>query len=53
MVPLRFYYPLLNRLEALGHATVRFTNDEDLGHFTWVRVYEGQDLYTWLQAQSR
>ncbi len=53
VVPVRFYYPLLDRLEALGHPAVRFTNHEDLGHFAWVRVYEGQDLYTWLQSQTR
>ncbi len=53
VVPVRFYYPLLNRLESLGHSSVRFTNHEDLGHFAWVRVYEGQDLYSWLQSQSR
>jgi predicted peptidase len=53
VVPVRFYYPLLSRLEALGHPSVRFTNHEDLGHFAWVRVYEGQDLYSWLQSQSR
>jgi hypothetical protein len=31
-----------------GHPEVRFTIEEDLGHLTWVRVYEGQDLYSWL-----
>jgi len=53
VVPVRFFYPALNRLEALGHPEVRFTNHEDLGHFTWVRVYEGVDLYAWFLAQSR
>jgi predicted peptidase len=53
VVAVRFYYPLLNRLEALAHPCVRFTNHEELGHFAWVRVYEGQDLYSWLQSQSR
>ena len=53
VVPIRFYYPLLNRLEALGHPSVRFTNHEDLGHFAWMRVYEGQDLFSWMLAQSR
>ena len=45
VVPLRYFYPALNKLEALGHPEVRFTVEEDLGHLTWVRVYEGQDLY--------
>jgi predicted peptidase len=53
VVPLRFFYPVLNKLEALGHSDVRFSNEEDLGHFTWVRVYAGQDLYSWLLSQSR
>ena len=53
VVPLRYFYPVLNRLEALGHPEVRFTNHEDLGHFTWVRVYEGEDLYAWFLRQSR
>ncbi len=53
VVPVRFFYPVLNRLEALGHPDVRFTNHEDLGHFAWVRVYEGEDLYAWFLRQSR
>jgi predicted peptidase len=53
VVPLRFFYPALNRLEALGHPEVRFTVHEDLGHLTWVRVYEGQDLYSWMLLKSR
>jgi predicted peptidase len=53
VVPIRYFYPVLNKLEALGHPEVRFTNEEDLGHFTWVRVYEGQDLYSWMLSKSR
>ena len=53
VVPLRYFYPALNKLEALGHPEVRFTVEEDLGHLTWVRIYEGQDLYSWMLAQSR
>jgi predicted peptidase len=53
VVPLRFFYPVLNKLEALGHPEVRFTNHEDLGHPTWVRVYGGNDVYDWMLAQSR
>lgn len=51
-VPLKHFYPVLNKLEALGHPEVRFTVEEDLGHLTWVRIYEGQDLYSWLLAQA-
>ncbi len=53
VVALRYFYPALNRLEALGAPDVRFTNEEDLGHFTWVRVYEGEDLYSWFLTKSR
>ena len=52
VVPLRYFYPVLNKLEALGHPEVRFTVEEDLGHLTWVRVYEGQDLYSWMLGKS-
>ena len=52
-VPVRQMYPLLNRLEALGHPQVRFTVHADLGHFTWVRVYGGQDVYTWMLSHSK
>jgi predicted peptidase len=53
VVPLKFFYPVLNRLEQLGATDVRFTNEEDMGHFAWVRVYEGQDLYDWMLRQAR
>ena len=53
VVPLRFFYPALNKLEALGHTEVRFTVEEDLGHLTWIRIYEGQDLYSWMLSKSR
>ena len=43
----------MNRLEALGHHDPRFTVHEDLGHFTWVRVYGGNDVYDWFLAHSR
>jgi predicted peptidase len=52
VVPLRFFYPAINKLEALGHPEVRFTVEEDLGHLAWVRVYEGDDLYAWMLRQS-
>jgi len=53
VVALRFFYPALNRLETLGHPEVRFTNHEDLGHFAWVRLFEGDDLYDWFLKHSR
>jgi predicted peptidase len=53
VVEARYFYAVFERLEKLGHTSVRLTNHEDLGHFTWVRVYGGQDLYDWLLAHSR
>ncbi len=46
-VPLRYFYPGLNRLKALGHS-FRFTIQEDMNHDVWTRVYAGTDLYDWL-----
>jgi predicted peptidase len=48
-----YFYPVFERLEALGHKSARLTNHEDLGHFTWVRVYGGDDLYEWMLTQLR
>lgn len=49
----KYFYPLLNRLEELGHPDVRFTIEADMGHDAWTRVYAGQDLYTWFLAHSK
>lgn len=51
-VPLRYFYPGLNRLEQLGHRC-RFTIEADMGHDVWARVYAGQDAYAWLLEQIR
>lgn len=53
VVKVRYFYPLLNELEKLGHPDVRFTIEADMGHDTWIRVYAGQDLYTWLLSHSK
>jgi predicted peptidase len=53
VVNARYFYAVFERLEALGHTSARLTNHEDLGHFTWVRVYGGEDLYTWFLSHSR
>ena len=53
VVPVKYFYPLLNKLEALGHPDVRFTIEADMGHDTWIRVYGGQDLYTWFLSHSK
>jgi predicted peptidase len=52
-VPPQFFFAAMNELEKLGGVENRFTIEADLGHFTWVRVYSGQDLYDWLLKHSR
>jgi predicted peptidase len=52
-VPLKYFFALMNELEKQGHPEVRFTIQEDLGHFTWVRVYRGEDLYDWLLSNVK
>ena len=47
------FLPALNEIEKIGTSEVRFTSEEDLGHLTWVRVYEGQDIYDWFLRHSR
>ena len=53
VVQVKYFYPLLNKLEELGHKDVRFTIEADMGHDTWIRVYGGQDLYTWFLSHSK
>lgn len=43
---------MANALLAKGHRATRFTVHHDLDHDAWIRVYEGEDLYAWLLAQS-
>jgi predicted peptidase len=52
-VALKYFFALMNELEKQGHPEVRFTIHEDLGHFTWVRVYRGEDLYDWLLSNAK
>ncbi|MEO9965925.1 MAG: prolyl oligopeptidase family serine peptidase [Reichenbachiella sp.] len=51
-VPVKYFYPGLNELERLGHK-VRFTIESDMGHDTWKRVYEGEDIYNWFLLFSK
>ena len=53
VVQAKFFYAVFERLEALGHRSARLTCHEDLGHFTWTRVYGGNDVYDWMLGQSR
>ncbi|MCZ2156570.1 MAG: prolyl oligopeptidase family serine peptidase [Bryobacterales bacterium] len=43
---------MVNALIAKGHRNVKLTVHEDLAHNVWTRVYEGEDFYRWLLAQS-
>jgi predicted peptidase len=52
-VPPQYFFAAMNELEKRGGIENRFTIEADLGHFTWVRVYGGQDLYDWLLAHKR
>lgn len=53
VVKVKYFYPLLNQLEALGHPDVRFTIEADMGHPTWVRTYASQDLYAWFLTHAK
>ena len=43
----QYFLPGVNKLEELGHTSLRYTIHEDMGHDTWKRVYSGDDLYHW------
>lgn len=44
----KYFFAGVNLLEELGHSEVIFTIHEDMGHDAWRRIYEGDDVYTWL-----
>ncbi len=52
-VKARYFYPLLNELEKLGHPEVRFTIEADMDHDAWIRTYMGKDLYDWLLTHAK
>jgi pimeloyl-ACP methyl ester carboxylesterase len=52
-VKVKYFYPGMNRLEALGHHDFRFTVEEDMGHDVWARVYAGNDVYDWMLAHRK
>jgi predicted peptidase len=52
-VKVKYFYPGLNRLEALGHDGFRFTVEEDMGHDVWARVYAGNDVYDWMLSHQK
>ncbi len=43
---------MANALLERGHRAARFTVHHDLDHDVWIRIYAGEDFYTWLLAQS-
>ena len=52
IVEAKYFYSVFDRLQKLGHQSARLTNHEELGHFAWMRVYSGEDLYSWFLANS-
>lgn len=52
-VKLKFFYPVLNELEKLGHPEVRFTIEADMDHDAWIRTYMGRDLYDWFLTKRK
>ena len=48
VIEAQYFYPGINKLEELGHKSVRFTIHSDMGHDVWRRVYGGNDVYDWL-----
>lgn len=52
-VQLKYFYPVLNELEKLGHPEVRFTIEADMEHDAWIRVYMGRDLYDWFLTHTK
>jgi pimeloyl-ACP methyl ester carboxylesterase len=52
-VKVKYFYPGMNRLEALGHDGFRFTVEEDMGHDVWARVYAGNDVYDWMLTHQK
>ena len=53
VIPCRYFYKGINRLEELGHKNVRFTTHEDMSHDTWRRVYAGEDIYNWFLSHQK
>ena len=53
VVPVRYFYKGLNKLEELGHKKLLFTIHEDMGHDAWRRAYGGEDLYNWFLSQTK
>lgn len=49
----KYFYAGLNKLEELGHKNVRYTIHSDMGHDTWRRVYEGDDIYNWFLSHKK
>jgi len=53
VVPTKYFFAGMNKLEELGLKDLRFTIHEDMGHDTWKRVYAGEDIYQWFLSHSK
>jgi len=52
VVPVKYFYASLNKLESLGHKP-RFTIHSDMNHDAWTRIYRGWDLYDWFLTHTK
>jgi predicted peptidase len=52
VVPVKYFYAGMNKLEKLSDADIRFTVEEDMNHDVWTRVYAGEDIYNWMLSHT-
>lgn len=53
VVPVKYFYKGMNKLEALGHHNIRFTIQAEMGHDVWRHIYAGDDIYNWLLQNQK
>ncbi len=51
-VPFTESETMVNRLQAIGY-DVKFTKYPDVGHESWVKAYQTEELYEWFMQQQR
>ncbi|WP_273566537.1 prolyl oligopeptidase family serine peptidase [Maribacter halichondriae] len=51
-IPISESETMVDRLKSMGY-DVRFTRYPGVGHNSWVRAYNNEELYEWLVAQKR
>lgn len=53
VIDLKYFYPGLNKIEKLGHKSIRFTIHADMAHDAWTRVYADEALYDWMLKHEK